>query len=355
MEDSVSYDKQRSSGSGISAIKGGGVIGIDFGATQLRAALVTEHGIGPIESSATPSDGTADELWHAVKTLIQGVIHNNRANRPAAICVGVPSVVDTITGTVYDFQHIPAVKELPLGEMITTAFGTLSLINNDANAFALGEYYFGQGAGAPLPAKGSTNPYTARKVPPSTTAKSDVRFRSGQTESALKALNRSAPSPNSSLIGLTLGTGLGAGLILDGKLYSGPNCGAGEIGCIPYLDANLEHYVSGAFFDKDGLDGKAYYDKALSGDLKALNLYKDFGHHLGQAIKIAMYAYDPDKIVLGGSVSQAFDLYKEEMIQSMQDFDYPGILKKVQVYPSRLQHSAILGAASLYFDYAKHQ
>lgn len=355
MEDRVPYRKQTPSGSDVSAIKGGGVIGIDFGATQLRAALVTEHGIGQIQSSVTPNAGTKDDVWQAIKSLIQEVIDRNDANIPAAICVGVPSVVDTVTGTVYDFQHIPAVKELHLGEMITRAFGTLSLINNDANAFALGEYYFGDRATEPLPAKENTNPYTAKTMTHSMPLKNYTTAGSRQTRIDPKALNRSVPSPNSSLIGLTLGTGLGAGLILDGKLYSGPNCGAGEIGCIPYLDANLERYVSGAFFNRGGLNGKAYYDKALQGDQKALNVYKEFGHHLGQAIKIAMYAYDPDKIVLGGSVSQAFDLYKENMLKSMRDFDYPGILKKIQVYPSKLQHSAILGAASLYFDYAKHQ
>lgn len=337
MDDSITDGKQLPSGpDGIpSALKGGGVIGIDFGATQLRAAIVTEHGVGPVEKRATPSQGNADDVWQALAELIQSVIDQNRGCVPAAICAGVPSVVDTVNGVVYDVQHIPACKELPLGRLISEKFGVLALVNNDANAFALGEYYFGEGRNKPV-------------HPSQYSQKQDA------TVSNTPFLSTSASTEAFSLVGLTLGTGLGAGLILDGKLYSGPNCGAGEIGCLPYLDANLERYVSGAFFKKDGLDGKAHYKKALEGDPSALDLYKEFGFHLGQAVKITMYSYDPDMIVLGGTVSQAFDLFKQQMFEAMQDFDFPGILQKIQVYPSRIQNGAILGAASLYFDHVRH-
>ena len=86
---------------------------------------------------------------------------------------------------------------------------------------------------------------------------------------------------------------------------------------------------------------------------EALDVFREFGQHLGQAVKIVLYTYDPDMIILGGSVSQAYAFFKEEMFKTMEYFDFPGILAKVQVYPSQLRHAAILGAASLYFDYVK--
>lgn len=367
MEAKAIYNKTHLAANQLSSKIGmSGVIGIDFGATQLRAALVTDNGMGHIESRYSPNQGTAGDVWAVISELIHAIIHENGDNLPQAICIGVPSVVDIITGTVYDIQHIPACKELPLGKLIRDEFGVLALINNDANVFALGEYYFGEGThlGQQLDAKDikrfnsihSAIDDPSGKVPSDIAKTNPIQITKKAEESDHKlALSTSASNSKNtgSLVGLTLGTGLGAGLILGGKLYCGKNCGAGEIGCLPYLDANLERYVSGAFFKKDGLTGKDYYNMALNDDAKAIGIFKEFGFHLGQAIKMTMYAYDPDMIVLGGSVSRAFNLYQSEMFKAMQDFDYPVSLQKIKVYPSSLQHGAILGAASLYYDYQK--
>ena len=370
MEDSAQYGKQKRVNNTSSALKGGGIIGIDFGATSLRAALVSEHGLVHMESRPTPNQGSSDDVWQAIADLIKAVINNNNGQLPTAICAGVPSVVDTATGTVYDVQHIPACKSLALGNLIENKFGVLALINNDANAFALGEYYFGDHSFNDDSNSGQI-PRTEQSHRPSTRSanqgisddkppmKSYTDILAGKTENKQSATpsmnlkNLRVNQNDKSLVGLTIGTGLGAGLILNGKLYSGPNCGAGEIGCLPYLDANLERYVSGAFFNNDDLNGKVYFDLAQKGDKMALAHYQQFGYHLGQAIKIIMYTYDPDSIVLGGSVSQAFNFFNKAMFKAMQNFDYPGILKKIRVHPSCLNHSAILGAASLYFDYVK--
>src|SRR5690606_24955530 len=112
----------------------------------------------------------------------------------------VPSVVDVDKGIVYDVQNIPSWKEVPLKAIMEERYGVPVQVNNDANCFALGEKYFGQGR------------------------------------------------DSKAFIGLTLGTGLGAGIILNDKLYAGPNCGAGEFGMVPYLDYHYEYYASGQFF-----------------------------------------------------------------------------------------------------------
>jgi|GEM_PF-50627 len=368
MEDNATYGKKNILNNTTSALKGGGIIGIDFGATNLRAALVSEHGLTHLASSPTPSQGTWQDVWQALADLIRSIVLKNNGQLPTAICVGVPSVVDTATGTVFDIQHIPSCKSLPLGSLIENKFDVLTLINNDANAFALGEYYFGNycqnGPHSKTgfsPSHKFSNTRSGRNVPDQEPAMKSYKeamashIKAAQVgPSPANSLNSGSDKQASSLVGLTIGTGLGAGLILNGKLYSGPNCGAGEIGCFPYLDGNLERYVSGAFFNNDSLDGKGYFELAQKGDKTALVRYQQFGYHLGQAIKIIMYAYDPDFIILGGSVSNAFNFFAKSMSTAMQDFDYPGILTKIKIYPSKLKYSAILGAASLYFDYVKN-
>ena len=372
MEDSAQYGKQKRVNNTSSALKGGGIIGIDFGATSLRAALVSEHGLVHMESRPTPNQGSSEDVWQAIADLIKAVIDSNNGQLPTAICAGVPSVVDTATGTVYNVQHIPACKSLALGNLIENEFGVMALINNDANAFALGEYYFGDDTynddsnTEKIPISEQSQRPTTRRADQEISddkprMKSYMDILDGKTgnkhsaASSMRSKNLHVTQHEKSLVGLTIGTGLGAGLILNGKLYSGPNCGAGEVGCLPYLDANLERYVSGAFFNNGDLNGKVYFELAQKGDRMALAHYEQFGHHLGQAIKIIMYTYDPDSIILGGSVSQAFNFFYKAMFKAMQDFDYPGILNKIRVSPSRLKHSAILGAASLYFDFVKRK
>ena len=117
-----------------------------------------------------------------------------------AIGIGVPSVVDTHTGIVYDVQNIPSWKEVAIAQKMQELYKLPVLVNNDANCFALGEYHFGKGKGT------------------------------------------------KSMVGVTIGTGIGAGIIINGKLYCGPNCGAGEFGMIGYLDKVVEYYASGQFF-----------------------------------------------------------------------------------------------------------
>jgi glucokinase len=176
-------------------------------------------------------------------------------------------------------------------------------VNNDANCFAVGEYYFGKGLGV------------------------------------------------SSMVGLTIGTGLGGGLIIHDKLFAGYNCGAGEIGLLPYGGRVLEYYASGSFFrNVYGLDGVEVFEAAGRGDARSLELYGELGVHVGQAIKAAIYAYDPELCVLGGSVSQAYDLFSATMWKEIRTLVYAKTLERVRVEVSELKNSGILGAAALYYD-----
>ena len=279
------------------------VIGIDLGATNIRGAVVSGNSLSSVPpdivSQRIHSDGTVQEvledIYHVIDALIgEGV---------KAIGIGVPSVVDVAEGIVYDVQYIPSWVEVPLKKILEEKYKIPVFVNNDANCFVLGEYYFGQGRGA------------------------------------------------SSLIGLTIGTGLGGGVIINDKLFAGYNCGAGEFGLLPYKDNILEYYCSGSFFKNvHGLDGVQVFEAAKNGDEKAKQLYAELGIHVGQAIKAVIYTYDPELILLGGSVSQAYDWFCETMWKEIRTLAYAKSAERIRIEVSNLNNSGILGAAALYYD-----
>jgi glucokinase len=275
------------------------IIGVDLGATNARAGLVRHQQLGDVSSIQINAQGSAEEVLDQVC----GLIDRTKARDVDGIGIGVPSVVDIDKGIVYDVQNIPSWQEVPLKTLLEDRYSVPVLVNNDANCFALGEKHFGQGIGC------------------------------------------------QSLIGLIVGTGFAGGIIIDGRLYPGANCGAGEFGMIPYLDSIYEHYCSGQFFTRHvGQTGAEVFRRATEGDGEAVKIFAEFGHHLGQAIKMILYAYDPEVIILGGSVRNAFRFFQEAMWQSIRSFVYSNAIKSLKIEVSALEHVAVLGAAALHHD-----
>jgi glucokinase len=153
------------------------------------------------------------------------------------------------------------------------------------------------------------------------------------------------------MVGLTIGTGLGSGIILNNKLYAGANCGAGEFGMIKYLDDVYEYYASGQFFENIyHINGEVVFKLAAEGNPDAIQMYREFGTHLGNAIKMIMYSYDMQLIVLGGSVRIAWPYFHESMWEAINSFAYPRSVKGLKIMISELENSGVLGAASLHYD-----
>ena len=201
----------------------------------MRSARIEENEIVFLSTEKTPTNEGYDQVLNKLIELISSVF-NSKTN---AIGIGVPSVVDVERGIIYDVINIPSWKEVPLKSILEDHFSVPVFINNDANCFALGEKHFGLG----------------------------------------KSYNHIA--------GVTLGSGVGTGLILNDKLYAGKNAGAGEFGMIPYKEKFFEYYCSGQFFSfYKNLDGLEIFNKAKSGDTKAIELYQEFGFHLGQFLKV---------------------------------------------------------------------
>jgi glucokinase len=295
------------------------IIGIDLGATNIRGAIVNSDTLSDVIPVRIHSQGTVEEVLHDIYQVIDQLLVPDSlaktpgAPAPSAIGIGVPSVVDVKEGIVYDVQYIPSWKEVPLKKILEARYNIPVFVNNDANCFALGEYYFGKGK----------NAEKGKKV--------------------------------ESMVGLTIGTGLGGGIIIHDKLFAGYNCGAGEFGCLPYKDNILEYYCSGSFFKNVyDLDGVQVYESAKKGETGALALYGELGIHVGNAIKAVLYTYDPQLIVLGGSVSQAYDLFKATMWATVKTLAYGKTAERIRIETSDLKNSGILGAAALYYN-EQHQ
>ncbi len=272
------------------------IIGVDLGGTKIRAGInsggiITDHRYTLLHSKDS-LDSTLSQLKNFIAQLIKPEI--------TGIGIGVPSIVDVEKGIVYNVINIPSWERVELKSILEKEFGIPVFINNDVNCFVLGEQRYGQAKGF------------------------------------------------ASLVGLTIGTGLGSGIIINDQLYSGANCGAGEIGYLPYLKHNLEHYCSGIFFETEkSTTAIRVFNDATTGDTDALAMWQEFGVHMGNAIKCILYAFDPEAIIIGGSVANAYSFFADSMMQEMQNFLFPGSLKKLKIILSDNNDIQLLGACAL--------
>jgi len=278
------------------------VAGIDLGGTHMRGGILHTEKISNLISSKVVASASEGAVLHDLFQLTDQLMDTAPVR---LIGIGVPSVVDVEKGIVYDVQNIPSWKEVPLKAVMEARYNVPVFINNDANCFAVGEKYFGWGKGV------------------------------------------------STMVGLSIGTGLGAGIIINDRLYEGLNCGAGEFGMVDYLDHNYEYYASGQFFrDIHHTTGEKMFKQAEMQEKGAIDLFAEFGKHLGNAIKMILYTHDPQLVVLGGSVSRAYRYYEQSMWEQVRTFAYPKSLESFDIRLSRLEHCGIYGAAALCFNKA---
>jgi glucokinase len=276
------------------------IIGIDLGGTKVNVGLVENNTIITSKKEKLPTNCKDEwEVLNLIIKLTKEVIHNETIS---GIGVGVPSILDRKNGIIHEVQNIPTWKEVHLADILTKEFNVPVFIDNDANCFALGEYYFGKG-------KGCAN-----------------------------------------FVGLTLGTGMGTGIITNNKLMGDANGGSGEFGMIPYKDGVLEDYCSGKFFKNMlKVNGEEISKKAAEGDIQALKAYDLFGEHLGNAIKTILYALDPEKIIVGGSIVQSAPYFDASLKKCLSTFAYKKTLENIEIIYSNTPDIAVLGAAALVY------
>jgi glucokinase len=278
-------------------------IGVDLGGTNIRAGLIDGKEI--INAKAIPLQNKDDlaSTLEQLKSIIRMVFKNG----VKGIGVGVPSIVDLEKGIVRDVVNIPSWKEVPLRDILEKEFNVPVFISNDSNCFALGENYFGFG------------------------------------------------QQHQTFVGITLGTGIGSGIIIEDKLYSGSNCGAGEIGYLPYKEFDFEYYCGANFFTIHHTTGKQTFLEAQKNDAKALALWDEFGSHLGIALRSVVYAYDPEAIILGGAISKSYRYFEKQMRVSLSNIHFPKSVERLKIYVSEIEDVGMLGAAAQVDQYLKYK
>lgn len=275
------------------------VIGLFLGGKTLMAGKIKdgiiEKKVHKTINNLAPEEEIIMEVIGAIQEVFDDEIEG--------IGVGVPSLVNTTKGIVYKTPNIPSWKEVHLKEILEDRFKVNVFLNNDANCFAAGEKHFG------------------------------------------KAKNYS------NIIGIIIGVGFGCGIIANDKLYSGNNCGAGEFGSIPYRDHDYEYYCSEGYFnekyDENFVD---FLNRAKKKDKIALAIFEQYGNDLGNAIKTILFAIDPEIIVIGGRLSEAFPYFNKTMWNVINTFPYKHSIKNLKIEVNSQEDVPIMGAAALYFD-----
>ena len=270
-------------------------MGIDIGGTNLCLGLVQDGRVKHMFS--TPSfahDATLDQTLDYLSVQIEKILDADTRK----IGIGVPSVVDVRQGIVYDTQNIPSWKEVPLKEYLEDRFRIPVAVNNDANCFAMGVY--------------GTYPADAKPE---------------------------------DLVVVTLGTGVGMGIVHEGKLLCGANCGAGELCSIPYGDSILEDYCSKKFFTSAGWDSREAAQAATEGRPEALRLFGEFGRHLGALLCTVLFAYDPSHVVFSGGIANNYPFFRPAMEAYVRaHYPYRRALDRLKIDIRTDDHLPILGA-----------
>ncbi len=295
-------------------------MGIDVGGTNLRAALLdTNYKIISKFFLSTKAFRKKEDLIEAIGLCINKIIGNNKLKRSSVlgVGVGVPGPTDAEKGVVHFFPNIPGWKEVRLKRILEEKFGLPVFLDNDAKAMALAEYKIGS-------AKGYKN-----------------------------------------VLCLTLGTVVGGGFIIEGRLYRGSSNAAGEIGHIPLNEkgpgcscggsACLESYIGNKRILSEA---KQKFSREISleelsalakkQDNRALDVWNKVGERLGIALAGIVNILNLDAIIIGGGVSGAGKILFDKIKETIKKRAMTVQAKDVKVLKAKLGSDAgLIGAAIL--------
>ncbi len=299
-------------------------IGIDFGGTTIKSAVVQDGAVlerGEVihTTAQTTAEGIIGELLRVIAAM------RAAHTEIEAIGIGLPGFVDSVTGIVHELTNVQGWREVALVALLREKTGLRAAIENDANAMAYGEFLHGA-------AKGARN-----------------------------------------AICVTLGTGVGGGLILDGRLYRGSRLAAGEIGHMS-IDSHGPRGVYGTPGDLETYVGNRQIAEraarlykasrqqrtlekctpaelaalANGGDHIAIALWDAIGTDIGAALADGVWLLNPDTIVIGGGIAAAGDIIIDPIRRTICERTSTLFHEQLKVVPATLGNDAgIIGAAAL--------
>ena len=150
------------------------------------------------------------------------------------------------------------------------------------------------------------------------------------------------------LVGVTLGTGLGGGIIINRKIHTGLVGGAGELGCFPFKGGIVEDTCSAALFAKKyKKSGAELYKAAAEGDQQALMAFGELGRNIGEMLRTVMFILAPEAFIIGGSVTGAWEFLEKAIREEIDKFPVKLISEKTALVKAELNNAGLYGAAAL--------
>ena len=296
------------------------VIGIDLGGTAIKLGRFSEDGTChqsltvPTPQPATPEAVLATMTDAILQLQTPPFLKGGQGgDQIRAIGIGTPGPVDAIGRIARVAINLKNWHNVPLADWLEAKTGLPTILANDANCAGLGEAWLGAGK----------------------------NFKN--------------------LILLTLGTGVGGAVIIDGKLFSGHQGAAGELGLIainpdgPECNSgnrgSLEQYVSvQAIRRETGLEPLELANLAKSGDAKALEYWENYGRYLGIGLASIIYILTPEAIIIGGGISAAAEFFLPTVRAEIERRVLPSSREDLQLLVAQLGNQAgMVGAAKLAF------
>jgi glucokinase len=312
-------------------------IGVDIGGGSVKLGLVDSRGkILARESFLTGSAPTKEKFLDVLVAHVLDLqkIAVSRKLEFLGVGIGAPGPIDVERGFVYFFPNIPGWKNTPLKSLLERRLKMPVRVDNDANVMALAESIFGAGRGC------------------------------------------------QSVLALTLGTGVGGGIVMGGKLFHGPAYSAAEVGHLIINETGplcscgnrgcLEAYVGSGYFVKEvarrlkageksvlkkwigsdftGLTPLLVAQAAKQGDAFSKKIWAQTGAHLGTALAGLANILNPQKIILGGGIAQNGRILLDPLNASLKKKAFPIAARSVKVVGAKLGVDAgLIGAAGLLF------
>ncbi|MBD2137534.1 ROK family protein [Anabaena sp. FACHB-1237] len=285
------------------------VIGIDLGGTSIKLGTYTANGTCVKSLTIhTPQPATPEAV---LSTMVDAINQIDPENESIAIGIGTPGPADA-TGKIAKVAiNLTGWHNVPLAAWLEAKTGKPTILANDANCAGLGEAWLGAGRNFP------------------------------------------------NMILLTLGTGVGGAIILNGKLFVGHNCTAGELGLItlrpdgPVCNSgnqgSLEQYLSiSAIRRRTGKEPIELGTLAKKGDVQALRFWQEYGTELGIGLTSLIYVLTPQAIIIGGGVSANFSYFLPSVKAEIEKRVLPSSREGLQILLAELGNNAgMVGAAKL--------
>ena len=306
------------------------VLAADLGGTNLRMAAVDRRGkILYRTRRETPRGEAADEIIGAIVESANECRKNCGGYRVASISAAVPATVSVGDGLIVTAPNLPVLNNFKMAAALENRLGIKAVLENDANAAAVGENWLGV-------SKGYKNS-----------------------------------------VYVTLGTGVGGGIIVDGKVLRGGGtageiahlcveafgapCGCGSVGCLEqYSSASAivriaeelkGQYAESPLRNKPQLNAFEVFQAGTDGDELALEVFRQMGFYLGIAITSLLNILNPEIIVIGGGASAGWELFAPQMQETVCRRAYGGSAVRAKILRGELGDDAgISGAARLAFN-----